>query len=64
MAQGRLQADRRLAIASAALMWSAASEDQLQEFIRSGLLDVTEPEEEVIPYDPDLLKRMVAEGKL
>ena len=58
MAQGRQQAQRRLAIAAAQLAGGTFGHLQLAEFIRCGVI----PAETAEPYDPEVVKAFV-EGR-
>ena len=53
MLQGKLQHERTLQISQAALVWSAATEDQLKTFVRTGVLEaesIMEPQDTVMPF--------------
>ena len=65
MAQGKLQADRKLALTQASLFWRALpDEEAIDLFIRTGYVKFGEDRDEVIPYDPDLLRSLVDQGLL
>lgn len=63
MSQGRQKAARALVVAQAAVVWGGFSETQLNTFVETGVLDGNAGEPKM-DYDQDLVKAMVATGKL
>lgn len=63
MTQGKSRQARELVAAQAVLVWLAFTGDEarIQEYVETGRLD---GKEDIIPYDPDLLKAIVGTGKV
>lgn len=64
MSQGRLQEERRLRIAQAALVWGGLSPNAAVLYVQTGHLELDDSDsDEVMPYDPDVIKQILATGK-
>lgn len=64
MTQGRLRNARQLLVAQAALVWFSGTDEQVTTFIQTGKLGTAESREEVIPYDPNLVRAILKTGKV
>jgi hypothetical protein len=63
MREGRRKAQRSIVVAQAALVWGNFSAWQLEDFIETGNLD-TSTREQRMEYNPDLVRQIVATGKV
>lgn len=64
MAEGRRRHSRQMVVAQAALVWFSGTDEDITEFLSTGELNGSDGKEDVIPYDPELVKSIVGTGKV
>lgn len=64
MSHGRQRLARFQLVAQAALVWTKAGPKALKQFIDKGRLPDDDGKADVEPYNPELVKQIVATGKV
>lgn len=59
-----MRAEREHVIAAARLAGSSAEADQVATYLRTGRLETSESEDEVLPYNPAVIEALAKSDKL